>query len=229
MDASIILIIISLTCLHICTGPDHYLPFIALAKSRNWGVAKTILWTSLCGIGHIASSVIISAIVMALGWGLSKISWLDRIRGNLAGVALLLLGLCYMVWGFWQVKQNKAHKHFEATEDGNIYVFEHRHGNAIAPIQKHLVTPWVMFIIFALAPNEPMIPLLSVLGIGGNMWLVVGFITVYVVATIAVMLLMVLLGFYGLSFFKADWLEKYMQPISGLTLLLCGAIMLFIK
>ncbi len=229
MDASILLIIISLTCLHICTGPDHYLPFIALSKSRNWSVGKTIFWTTLCGIGHIASSVIISAIVMALGWGISKISWLEKLRGNLAGWALLLLGLCYMIWGFWQIKKDKTHKHFEASDDGNMYVFEHNHGEATGPKQKHLVTPWVMFIIFALAPNEPMIPLLSVLAIGGDIWSVVDFVAVYVVATIAAMLLMVLLGFYGLSFFKINWLEKYVQPISGLTLLLCGATMLFMK
>ena len=229
MDASMLLIIVSLTCLHICTGPDHYLPFIALSKSRNWPVGKTIFWTTLCGIGHIASSVIISTVVMALGWGILKISWLDKVRGNVAGWVLLILGLCYMLWGFWQLKQNKPHKHFEANDDGNMYVFEHEHGGAIAPKQKHLVTPWVMFVIFALAPNEPIIPLLSVLGIGGNFWSVVGFVAVYIVATISAMLLMVLLGYYGLSFFKIAWLEKYVQLISGLTLLLCGAAMLFIK
>jgi hypothetical protein len=229
MDSSIVLIIISLTCLHICTGPDHYLPFIALSKSRNWGVGKTILWTTLCGIGHIAGSIIISGIVMALGWGFSKISWLDSLRGNMAGWALVLLGVAYMVWCFWQMKLNKAHKHFETSDKGELYVFEHKHGQAIAPQQKHQVTPWVMFVIFALAPNEPMIPLLSVLGIGSDVWAVVGFVTVYVFATIAAMLLMVLLGFYGLSLFTSYWVEKYMQPISGIVLCLCGLIMLLFK
>ncbi len=229
MDTSILLMIISLTCLHICTGPDHYLPFIALSKSRNWGVGKTIFWTALCGIGHIASSVIISGIVMVLGWGFSKAAWLNSFRGNIAGWALLLLGVAYTVWGFWEIKQNKAHKHFEASEDGNMYVFEHKHGQAIATQRKHLVTPWVMFVIFALAPNEPMIPLLSVLGIGNDIWAVVSFVAVYVVTTILAMLLMVLLGFYGLFLFKVDWLEKYVQPISGITLLLCGVMMLLMK
>lgn len=229
MDVSVWLIIISLTCLHICTGPDHYLPFIALSKLRNWGVGKTIFWTALCGIGHIASSVIISGIVMALGWGFSKVAWLNNFRGNIAGWALLLLGVAYTVWGLWQMKLNKAHKHFEAAENGDLYVFEHKHGQAIVPKQKHLVTPWVMFVIFALAPNEPMIPLLSVLGIGSDVWAVVGFLTVYVVATIATILLMVLLGFYGLALFKTTWLEKYVQPISGITLLLCGVMMLLMR
>jgi len=229
MDSSVVLIIISLTCLHICTGPDHYLPFIALSKSRKWGVGKTIFWTALCGVAHIASSVIISGIVMALGWGFSKVSWLNSFRGNLAGLSLIILGLVYTVWGFWQIRRNKAHKHFETSDNGDLYVFEHKHVEAIVATQKHQVTPWVMFVIFALAPNEPMIPLLSVLCIGSNVWAIVSFITVYVVATIATMLLMLLLGFYGLALFKSSWLEKYMQPISGMVLCLCGLIMLLFK
>ena len=229
MSISIVLMIISLSCLHISTGPDHYLPFIALAKSRNWRVGKTILWTSICGIGHIASSVIISLVVVALGWGISKISSLNNLRGNIAGLLLLTLGLLYTIWGSYRAKQNKPHKHFEAVDDGNLYVYQHKHGEAILPQEKYIITPWVMFVIFALAPTEPMIPLLSILGIGNDIWAIVSFVLVYVFATILTMVLMVVMSFYGLSFFKTEKLEKYLHFISGITLSLCGLWMLLSK
>jgi hypothetical protein len=56
-----ILIIAAITVagLHTLTGPDHYLPFIALSKSRNWSVSKTIGWTIICGSGHVLSSVLL--------------------------------------------------------------------------------------------------------------------------------------------------------------------------
>ena len=31
--------------IHTAAGPDHYLPFIAISKSRGYGHLKTILWT----------------------------------------------------------------------------------------------------------------------------------------------------------------------------------------
>ena len=45
---------------HTIMGPDHYLPFVAIAKSRGYGLAKTLLWTFICGVGHIASALIIA-------------------------------------------------------------------------------------------------------------------------------------------------------------------------
>ena len=38
--------------LHTLAGPDHYLPFVAMSKARDWTVRKTLLITFLCGIGE---------------------------------------------------------------------------------------------------------------------------------------------------------------------------------
>ena len=46
--------------IHTIAGPDHYLPFIAIAKSRNYSLKKTLLWTFICGIGHIGSALLIA-------------------------------------------------------------------------------------------------------------------------------------------------------------------------
>jgi len=44
--------------LHTAAGPDHYLPFVALSRAKNWTIRKTILIVSLCGFGHVAGSII---------------------------------------------------------------------------------------------------------------------------------------------------------------------------
>ncbi|KAI9452615.1 hypothetical protein F5148DRAFT_1289535 [Russula earlei] len=145
----------------------------------------------------------------------------------MAGWALLLLGVLYAAWGWRQVKKNRRHKHFDAYEDGTLYVYEHREGEVVYPQQRHIVTPWVMFVIFALAPNEPMIPLLSILGIGHNAWNVAAFVAVYVAATVITMLVMVLMGYYGLSFFTTRALEKYLPLLGGLALIISGISMVW--
>src|SRR5215213_11659982 len=84
---------IAISFLHTITGPDHYLPFIALAKARGWSVGKTIAWTIICGCGHVWSSVLLGLGAATVGWSLSKITALQGIRGGIAGWALVLFGV----------------------------------------------------------------------------------------------------------------------------------------
>ncbi len=44
---------ITISCVHTVTGPDHYLPFIALSKARGWSFSRTLFWTVVCGCGHV--------------------------------------------------------------------------------------------------------------------------------------------------------------------------------
>src|SRR3954470_360567 len=86
---------ITIAGLHTLAGPDHYLPFIALSKSRGWSAGKTISWTLICGSGHVLSSVLLGLGGAALGWSLSKLSWVEQVRGGLAGWVMILFGLVY--------------------------------------------------------------------------------------------------------------------------------------
>jgi len=219
---------IGIGILHTATGPDHYLPFIALAKARDWSLGKTIFWVLACGCGHVWSSVLLGLGGVALGWGVSKIEWIEGLRGGAAGWALFLFGILYCSWGLLAAAKNKRHKHFDTYENGDVYVFEHKHGQAVAAKDKHKVTPWVMFIIFLLGPCEPMIPLLFVPAAQNSIWGMAILVTTYTLVTLATMLLMVGLGFYGWSLFKTEKLERYVHALGGFTILLCGTGMIFL-
>ena len=47
----------TLALVHTLLGPDHYLPFVALARARGWTARKTAAVTALCGVGHVAGAV----------------------------------------------------------------------------------------------------------------------------------------------------------------------------
>jgi sulfite exporter TauE/SafE len=223
----LILTATGIACLHTLAGPDHYLPFIALSKTRGWTFRKTLLWTIICGCGHVWSSVLLGLGGASLGWSLSKITWLENIRGGLAGWVLLLFGLAYGIWGCIGANQNKTHKHFDTFEDGSLYIYEHKHGYTVKPQERYKVTPWVMFIIFLLGPCEPMIPLLYFPAAKNNWWGIGLLIFVYTFFTLVTMLTMVILGYYGISFLKPGKLERYIHALGGLTLFICGAGMVF--
>lgn len=220
---------ITISFLHTLAGPDHYLPFIALSKARGWTMGRTLFWTVVCGCGHVWSSVLLGLGGAALGWSLSKISGLEEIRGGIAGWMLLSFGLLYSVWGLKRARQNQRHKHFDRVEDGSLYVFEHRHGEAVAPKERHKVTPWVMFLIFLLGPCEPMIPLLSFPAAKYSFDNMLLLIFVYTIFTLLTMVVMVGLGFYGISIFKTEKMEKYMHALGGATIFVCGAGMVFLE
>jgi sulfite exporter TauE/SafE len=218
---------VTIACLHTVTGPDHYLPFIALAKARSWNLKKTLAWTIICGCGHVWSSVLLGLGAAFLGWNLPKVTLLQNIRGGIAGWALLIFGFLYTIWGLIRAYKNKTHKHFEANETGDLYVYEHKHGNTTLSRERHKVTPWVMFIIFLLGPCEPMIPLLFSPAAKHSWYYMLLLIIVYTICTLATMLTMVMLGHYSISFFKMERLEKYMHALAGLTLFICGVGMVF--
>lgn len=218
---------ITISFLHTITGPDHYIPFIALSKSRGWSFGRTVFWTIVCGCGHVWSSVLLGLGGAAIGWSLTKVSWLENVRGSMAGWVLLGFGLLYGIWGLARAYQNKRHRHFDAYEDGNIYVYEHKHGEAVNTKERYKVTPWVMFIIFLSGPCEPMIPLLYFPAAKNSWQGMLLLITVYTVFTLASMLLMVISGYYGIGFIKIKKLERYMHALGGITIFICGAGMVF--
>jgi sulfite exporter TauE/SafE len=219
---------ISIAFLHTVTGPDHYLPFIALSKARGWSLGRTIFWTIVCGCGHVWSSVLLGLGGAAIGWSLSKVSWFENVRGGIAGWVMLAFGLLYGIWGLYRAYRNNPHKHFDLGDNNEIYVYEHKHGNVVTPKDRHKVTPWVMFIIFLLGPCEPMIPLLYFPAAKNSWEGMLILITVYTVFTLLTMLLMVSLGFHGFRLLKTEKLERYMHALGGLTIFICGAGMVFL-
>jgi hypothetical protein len=219
---------VSISFLHTLSGPDHYLPFIALSKARGWSVSKTIFWTLVCGCGHVWSSVLLGLGGAALGWSVARLGGAEELRGGWAAWSLLVFGLVYSIWGIARAKGNRRHKHFDVQGEG-VYVFEHKHGEAVAPKERHAVTPWVMFIIFLLGPCEPMIPLLYFPAAKNSFSVMILLVMVYTLFTLLTMVAMVLLGYYGVGFFKTARLEKYMHALGGLTILTCGVGMVFLN
>ena len=145
---------------HTLLGPDHYLPFIFMAKARNWSMFKTTWVTIACGVGHVGSSILLGIIGYVFGIALFKLEAFEGFRGNLAAYAFVLFGLAYFIWGIRRAILNKPHKHRHLHKDGTIHMHEHTHTNTHDHVHKTNITPWILFTIFVLGPCEPLIPVL---------------------------------------------------------------------
>jgi sulfite exporter TauE/SafE len=224
---TLLLSTVAISFVHTASGPDHYLPFIVFSRSRKWSLGTTVFWTALCGLGHVLSSVLIGLIGVVLGWQLAKIEGFQEIRGGLASWSLLILGVVYLVWGLYRAYQNRPHKHFDAYEGDDVYVYSHRHGEAVLPQNKLKVTPWILLAIFVMGPSEPIVPLLFYSGVTHSTAEIFALIGVFSITTVGTMLTIVMLGYYGFSLVKSDLIERYSSAIGGAVVTLAGMGMVF--
>lgn len=224
---TLLLTTVAISFVHTASGPDHYLPFIVFSKAKKWSLMTTSLWTIACGIGHVLSSVLIGLLGVLLGWQLSKLDWFQDIRGSISAWSLFILGGIYLIWGLYRAYRNRPHKHFDVYNDTDIYVYTHRHGEAVKSQDRMKVTPWILLAIFVMGPSEPIIPLLFYSGVTRSVFDIVLIIGVFTLTTVLTMLSIVLLGYYGYSFVKTNVLERYSYAIGGGVVTICGAGMLF--
>ncbi len=232
MDQQFLLLLystIGISLLHTISGPDHYLPFIVLSKSGKWTLKKTIFWTILCGLAHVLSSVVVGAIGIAIGYTLNQFDLVESTRGNWASWLLLVFGLTYTLWGIFQLKRNRLHKHFDINENEDIVVYEHRDGEVVLPDEKFKVSPWVMLFIFGLGPSEPLLPIFFYPTAEQSFYQTCIVVIVYTLVTLLAMISMVLLGYFGMQRFQFQGFEKYMSLFSGLVILTCGVGMVFLN
>ncbi|OGS41916.1 MAG: hypothetical protein A3J82_08920, partial [Elusimicrobia bacterium RIFOXYA2_FULL_69_6] len=203
--------------IHTVLGPDHYIPFVALAKARGWSDSKTALVTFLCGVGHVASSVLIGLAGIALGSAVSRLEWLEGARGDLAGWLLLAFGLAYMLWGIKQAVKGRTHTHIHSHGEEGPHAHEHGHETAHAHPhdEKASAAPWALFIVFVFGPCEPLIPVLMYPALKTGLGLALAAAAVFSAATLAAMLACVFLLLRGLSFVPAQRLERYAHALAG--------------
>ena len=218
----------SIALVHTVIGPDHYLPFIVIARARKWSLLKTTWITILCGIGHVGSSIVIGTIGIAAGYGIAHLEGFEGIRGNLAAWLFLVFGLGYMAYGFYRASSKKPHKHIHLHDDGTTHVHEHVHADEHSHYHKPNITPWILFTIFVFGPCEPLIPLMMLPASDRYTFGMIMVALVFSLVTIATMVVMVTLASYGLKFVKLGKVERYTHAIAGATIALSACAVLFL-
>jgi ABC-type nickel/cobalt efflux system permease component RcnA len=217
----------SIGFLHTLFGPDHYLPFIFMAKARKWTMFKTSWVTIACGIGHVGSSIMLGIIGYMFGIALIKLELFEGVRGDLAAWAFVLFGLGYFIWGLRRAIINKPHKHTHVHHDGTIHMHDHTHSNDHDHVHKKNITPWILFTIFVLGPCEPLIPVLMYPAAETSTSGMIFIAIIFAIVTITTMLGVVLLATYGFNFIKFGKLKRYTHALAGAIVLLSGIAIIF--
>lgn len=211
---------------HTLIGPDHYLPFIMMARAGRWSQTKTAVVTFLCGLGHVASSVVLGFIGILLGAQLARLEAFESVRGDLAAWGLIVFGLLYFLWGLRRAVLNRPHTHLHLHGTGTAHEHEHVHqeGHAHAHVEEGRpnYTPWVLFVIFVLGPCEPLIPILMYPAARHDMGSVALVAGVFSVTMIATMLGIVMLSAAGFRMVSFGRFERWSHALAGAIICLSG-------
>lgn len=246
-DLTVLLVTaVTLGAVHTILGPDHYVPFVMMARAQRWARRRVALVTFLCGFGHVASSGVIAVALALAGraftdWTDSRFAALHEARGPIAAWLLMGIGAALTVWGVVRALRRRTHAHLHVHADGTVHAHEHDHtgdhahahaapyapGDAPARAVRSL-TPWVLFTIFVFGPCESLIPLMlvawSTSGPAGA-FLVGG---AFAVATIATIMAAVALLLAGVSLIPLGTLERWTTALAGLALVACGGAIQFL-
>ena len=235
MDSSIATLTItaiSLGFIHTVIGPDHYLPFIVMAKARQWSNLKTFWVTLLAGLGHVASSIVLGFVGIALGIAVFNLNNFESFRGDMAAWGIIVFGFVYGAWGvrgLYRMRKH-AHDHGHEPDPHHHHRFKNGHVHKHLGLHSHMheaekntdITPWVLFTVFILGPCEPLIPILMYPAAENNMWGVYIVTIAFASVTVTTMLAMVFIGLLTLKPLPVARLGRYSHTLAGLTIFLCG-------
>lgn len=203
----------SLAVVHTAIGVDHALPFVVLSRVQGWSLRRTLWVTGLCGLGHVASAVVLALGAVALGLAAEQLAPLEALRGQLALGLLVAFGLAYAVVGAARLWKRRPHRHAHVHHDGTLHDHDHghvdEHVHLHAEEKKRVASAWALFVVLVFGPCEALVPLLVAPGVLQDFRLMIALIAVFGALTIATMLVLVAAGTLGARLVP---LERFTGP-----------------
>jgi nickel/cobalt exporter len=187
-------------------APDHWVPFMAVGRARDWTAARTAQVTFLCGFAHVTVSVLLGLLALRLGQGVLE-AFGARLE-SVAGILLIGFGLAYGLWGLRKALAGRLHGHTHSH-------FDHVHDPSQATVAG-------LVLLFSIDPCVRLIPIiLAAAPLGWPRLLAL--IAIYEVATIGTMVGLVLVARSGaFRALQAPWLDRYGDALAGGLIVVTG-------
>ncbi|MBL0062337.1 MAG: hypothetical protein IPP40_12840 [bacterium] len=191
---------------HTLLGPDHYIPFIALGKARRWSLKRTMAITTLSGIGHVFSSIVIGLLLVFLGKEFLNFEAIEKFRAPLAGWLLFGFGVAYTLYGVRHAWLRRNQADSEASSSAS----------------------WLIFIVFALGPCEPLIPLLMTPAATISTSTLIAVCIIFSLFTVTTMCATVVVGCKSIDLLPNLRLSHLAHAFAGGAITSCAVGMLFL-
>ena len=229
--------------------PTHWLPFVVAARAQRWDLAKTLVVTGVAGSGHVLFTTALGVLVAGGGIALNA-KW-SRAFPIIAGTALILVGLVYLVrqlkgshghvhlFGGHSHHEHDAHfHHYDSHEHYDQHDHDHDHNEERMEIEtierewSRRRSDWAVIAgLFALLTFSPCEAFLPVFLIGSKYgWLGFAFLSaVLATATVGGMVTFTWLTLLGSQRLHFQVLDKYEAMIVGGIFCLLGVLIILFE
>jgi len=230
------LVVLSMTTVgvavaHTIMGPDHYLPFVAMARVGGWSRAK-LGWVTLgCGLAHVASSALLGLLAVGLGMSVVGLAAVESVRASLAAWGVIVFGALYAAWGIRRALRTTSHSHWHAHGSGELHCHGHVHQEG--HLHAHdggragRVGGWSLFALFVVGPCEPLIPLILYPAATGSPQHTLLVVAIFTAATLVTMLAAVQLAALGATRLSSLPGQRFAHAIAGAMVCSCGLLIEF--
>ena len=215
--------------------PTHWLPFVLVARARDWSRAKTLLVTAFAGLGHV---LVTSLLGLAIAWfGFQLDERLGRTFSWIAGGVLVAIGAYFLLR---QIRgQGLRHHHLpggrhrESEACGHEQEhshFEHEFAESDLGSARRSEAAVIggLFLMLTLSPCEGFLPIyLSGVKFGWHGFAVLS--GILAVAALAGMTLFTWLALLGLERFRVRRLERGEAGLLGAVFCLLGVLVLMLE
>lgn len=187
--------------------PDHWIPFVLLAKARRWDLGRSLAAVVAGGMAHLGSTAALGLLLGFLGAeAIRRVGPAAEFAG--AGI-LAVFGLLLSLRGLRSARSGEGHSH-----SGD---HAHPHDPGRRPDRSHLLEGAVL----GVRPCVEAIPVFVAAAAYGLTSSILA-VLAWVVATLGGMVAVVWVSLIGLKSFKPDFLERYGELAAGLVILLMG-------
>ncbi len=206
--------------------PDHWLPFVVMARTQRWSDSRAAVLAALAGLLHVLMSILIGGLFIAFGRGSVEhlAARADRPLGFLAGAMLLLFGVGYGLWAH----RREARIHGEAQGDGDHAGHLHAHGHLLERWFRRAVSGGALVVIIGISPCAVLAPILfaaSVQGSGPLLAAAAGFAA----CTIGTAAIATLLAIRSLRRLNLTFFTRYGDLLSGALVAAVGVLIMVLE
>jgi nickel/cobalt transporter (NicO) family protein len=207
--------------------PDHWMPLATVARTRRWSLPRLARVSGLAGLGHVALSVVLGAIVIAVG--LQFRHSLQNAQDAIVGGLLIVTGLAFLVLQARGHRHDHEHEHHHGREhdhqDEHEHEHEHAQGHGYGHGHRHGGGALAVLIPFgaAASPDLTILPVFLAATTAGTAT-AVGTVLLFGAVTIATFVVLTVLVAAAGYQLHGDWLERRGNAVTGAVLLVIGSL-----
>jgi len=197
--------------------PDHWVPLALVSRTRRYSVGKVARLSTVAGLAHVLVSVILGAVVIAVGLQLRHS--VESAQSAIVGSLLIGTGIVFLAL---EVRGRGHGRHHHGGAHGH----RHRHGpEGTTSESTRSLVPFVVSFGAAASPDLTILPVFLAAAAAGA-GAAVGSLLVFAAVTVATFVVLTLTATVGGHRLGGTWLEKRGNLVTAVVLLVLGALVL---